>query len=57
MPPKCCRRPRKRVISGTGDTAERGFILQDAQHTSYGGGGSSPKEEKANAACIKTSLG
>lgn len=33
LPLKWGGRPRERVISGMGDTIERGFILQDAQHT------------------------
>lgn len=39
-----------------GVTAERCFILQDAQHTNRGGGSSS-KEEKAISACGKACLG
>lgn len=57
LPPKRGRRPRKRATSGAADTAERGFILQDAQHTSNRGRGSSPKEKGPIIAFIKTSLG
>lgn len=54
---KAWQETKEKAISGVADTAERGFILQDAQHTSNRGRGSSPKEKGPIIAFIKTSLG